>query len=149
MDFGLKFRGKELLGTHKTWRGFITGVLAGWLAFVILQLFVHHVHWGWVHTIATTSGYAKLPWIVGPLMGVGALGGDAIKSFFKRQAGVASGKSWIPFDQLDYIIGAVLIMLPFAVLTAADYIWMFIIWFGMHLLFSYLGYKWGLKERPI
>lgn len=149
MDFGLTFRGKELLGAHKTWRGFISGVLAGWVVFWLQQLFVHAVHWSWARDIATTSGYATLPWVVGPLMGIGALGGDAIKSFFKRQSGVESGKSWVPFDQLDYIIGAVLITFPFITLSWQIYVWIFIIWFAMHLLFSYLGYKWGLKERPI
>jgi CDP-2,3-bis-(O-geranylgeranyl)-sn-glycerol synthase len=149
MDFGCTFRGKPLLGTHKTWRGFITGVLAGWFVFWLQTLFVHHVAWGWVQTIGATAGYNSLPWLVGPLLGVGALGGDALKSFFKRQVGVASGKSWIPFDQLDYIIGAVLITLPFITLSAGVYVGIFVIWFGVHLLFSYLGYKWGLKEQPI
>ena len=33
--------------------------------------------------------------------GVGALGGDSIKSLIKRQLGIAPGRSWIPADQLD------------------------------------------------
>lgn len=148
MDFGWKFRGKQLLGPHKTWRGIITGVLAAWLAFYLLKLFA--VQWGWAHGIANHGiDYKGLPLVVGPLLGFGALAGDALKSFAKRQTGIAAGRSWIPFDQVDYIIGAVLISLFFVQLTWQVYLWIFVIWFGMHLLFSYLGYKWGLKEAPI
>ena len=35
----------------------------------------------------------------------GALIGDIIESFFKRRVGIERGKNWIPFDQLDFILG--------------------------------------------
>jgi len=35
----------------------------------------------------------------------GALLGDIVESFFKRRKGIERGKDWIPFDQLDFIIG--------------------------------------------
>jgi CDP-2,3-bis-(O-geranylgeranyl)-sn-glycerol synthase len=38
--------------------------------------------------------------------------GDAVKSFFKRQIGVAPGASWIGFDQLDFFIGAYAFVAP-------------------------------------
>jgi CDP-diglyceride synthetase len=34
--------------------------------------------------------------------------GDAVKSFFKRRLGITPGKSWFPFDQLDFVLGAIL-----------------------------------------
>jgi CDP-2,3-bis-(O-geranylgeranyl)-sn-glycerol synthase len=40
------------------------------------------------------------------LLGFGALAGDSIKSFFKRRVGVKPGKRWFPFDQIDFVIGA-------------------------------------------
>jgi len=148
VDFGLTFRGKPLLGTHKTWRGIITGVVAALIAFWLLKLFAGH--WSWVHHIATDGGdYTQLSLWFGVVTGFGALLGDMVKSFWKRQLGIASGHSWVPFDQVDYIIGGVLLSLPFAVLSWSQYVWIFLIWFGMHLLFSYLGYKWGLKDTPI
>jgi CDP-2,3-bis-(O-geranylgeranyl)-sn-glycerol synthase len=36
----------------------------------------------------------------------GALLGDVIESFFKRRIGKDRGQDWIPFDQLDFLIGA-------------------------------------------
>jgi len=35
----------------------------------------------------------------------GALIGDIIKSFFKRRIGKKRGQDWIPFDQIDFILG--------------------------------------------
>jgi CDP-2,3-bis-(O-geranylgeranyl)-sn-glycerol synthase len=39
-------------------------------------------------------------------MAFGALAGDAVKSFFKRQIGIAPGHRWLGPDQLDFIVGA-------------------------------------------
>ena len=36
--------------------------------------------------------------------------GDVLKSFYKRQRGVAPGQSWIPADQLAFAIGALLLL---------------------------------------
>jgi CDP-2,3-bis-(O-geranylgeranyl)-sn-glycerol synthase len=35
----------------------------------------------------------------------GALLGDIIESFFKRRVGRKRGEDWIPFDQIDFILG--------------------------------------------
>ncbi|HSX05849.1 MAG TPA: CDP-archaeol synthase, partial [Candidatus Saccharimonadales bacterium] len=42
MDFGLSYRGKRILGAHKTWRGFIAGVLTSILTLWLQQLAVAH-----------------------------------------------------------------------------------------------------------
>ena len=36
---------------------------------------------------------------------IGALLGDIIESFFKRRIGKSRGENWIPFDQIDFILG--------------------------------------------
>jgi CDP-2,3-bis-(O-geranylgeranyl)-sn-glycerol synthase len=46
--------------------------------------------------------------LVGFLMGLGTGVGDAVKSFFKRRAGIPPGASWPVFDQLDVFGGAYL-----------------------------------------
>jgi CDP-2,3-bis-(O-geranylgeranyl)-sn-glycerol synthase len=148
IDGGRKFRGRELLGSHKTWRGLISGVLVATLVFWLQQVIFNH--FGWARQISNEVDYSSLSvLIVGPLFGLGALGGDAVASFFKRQRGVPSGQSWLPFDQLDYIIGAVIATLPLVVLAPFIYLLIAVIWFLLHLLVSYLGWKLGLKERPI
>jgi CDP-2,3-bis-(O-geranylgeranyl)-sn-glycerol synthase len=148
IDGGRMWRGHELLGPHKTWRGIIAGVIIATLVLWVQQLLA--AEYEWASFVANGVNYETLPvLILGPLFAIGALGGDAIESFFKRQRNIKSGGSWVPFDQLDYIIGSVIVSLFFVILTPSQYVWIFIVWFIMHLLASYIGYKLGLKKDPI
>ena len=148
IDGGREFRGKRILGSHKTWRGLVTGIIIATITLWAQQLLV--THFGWARSLTSRVDYVTLPTlIVGPLFAIGALGGDAIESFFKRQRGVVPGHGWFPFDQTDYIIGGALVTAPFVHLTFFDYLWLLLIWLGMHLISSYIGYLLGLKERPI
>lgn len=148
LDFGHHFRGQRLFGAHKTWRGLITGLIVGtltlWLQVSLCQ------HSAWLVRVSQPLDYATLPILrLGLLMSFGALAGDALKSFFKRQVGVPSGHSWFPFDQLDYIVGGLLLSAFVVRLPAVLYAWTVVIYFLLHLIFSYLGYLLKLKERSI
>ena len=147
IDGGRRYRGKALLGSHKTWRGLVLGMIVSTIVFVLQRLAVSHTSWG--QSLAHGINYADLSPLLGPLFGFGALGGDAIESFFKRQRGVKSGEAWVPFDQLDYIFGGLLVTLPFVLLTPIWYGFIILVWFVMHLLASYVGYLLGLKAKPI
>lgn len=148
IDGGRTFRGHRLFGSHKTWRGLASGIIAATLVLWLQQLAFTHTEWA--QYVAGPVNYKQLPiFLLGPLFAIGALGGDAIESFFKRQRGIKSGGTWIPFDQIDYILGAIIVTLPFIILKPSQYIWMLIVWFIMHLLFSYTGWAMGLKKRPI
>jgi CDP-2,3-bis-(O-geranylgeranyl)-sn-glycerol synthase len=148
IDGGKKFRGKRILGDHKTWRGIVSGIILATLVLGLEQLCV--IHFAWARRLTGQVDYRTLPTLLlGPLFAIGALGGDAIKSFFKRQRGTPAGQTWVPFDQLDYIIGGAVAALPFIRLTIGEYAWLFVIWFGIHLLSTYVGWRLGLKERPI
>lgn len=148
IDGGKSWRGHRLLGPHKTWRGLISGIVVATLVLWLQQ--VLYVQTDWAKWIAAGVDYTVLPvLLLGPAFAIGALGGDAIESFFKRARGVKSGKAWFPFDQLDYIIGSVLISLFFVILTPAQYVWIFVVYFVLHLLVSYIGFKVGLKDEPI
>jgi CDP-2,3-bis-(O-geranylgeranyl)-sn-glycerol synthase len=46
--------------------------------------------------------------LIGLLLGVGALVGDAVKSFIKRRIGIPPGNSLAIFDQIDFVIGAII-----------------------------------------
>lgn len=148
IDGGATFRGKRIFGAHKTWRGLITGMLAATFILWLQQLAAAHI--AAIATLTAQVNYAELPlWIVGPLFGFGALAGDAIESFFKRQKGVPPGKSWFPFDQIDYIIGGALAVLPFVRLYFWQYIVLLVIWLLVHLVASYIGYRTKFKDEPI
>lgn len=137
LDFGKSYRGKRIFGTNKTWRGLFSGAVLG--SVIGLLIFPH------IDLYLDRGNYLLL----GAAIALGALVGDAIESFFKRQVGIASGHSWFPFDQTDYIIGGILFSLPFVRLEIASYITIFAVFFGLHLLVSYIGFRIGLKSKPI
>ena len=138
LDFGKHYRGKRIFGANKTWRGLVTGTLIASVAAVKLNL---------VFGLGLGSTIQTI--LAGATLGFGALVGDAVESFFKRQKGVPSGERWFPFDQTDYIIGGLLFGMPFMHLRPLDYIVIFIIYFALHLLVSYMGFLLGLKDKPI
>lgn len=150
IDGGRSFRGKRIFGPHKTWRGLLTGIVAAIFMLGLQQVLVRYLPpFAWIADGVDYS-FAALPTvIVGALFAIGALGGDAIKSFFKRQVGVAPGKSWFPFDQLDYIIGGALAVMPFIQLDARQYLLLVLFWLGIHVLSTWLGWLMRLKDSPI
>lgn len=148
LDGGRRYRGQPLLGSHKTWRGIVSGIVLATIVLWLQQLAVARS--APLQNITAAVGYARLPtWLLGPLFGLGALGGDAVKSFFKRRHGTRAGGSWLPFDQLDYIIGAIAVSLPFVVLSLRQYALIVAIWFAVHVCGTYLAWRVGLKQRPI
>lgn len=148
IDGGARWHGHRLLGNHKTWRGVIAGVLLATLILVVQQAL--YIQYDWARFISGGVDYAALPvLILGPAFAIGALGGDALESFFKRRRGINSGKPWFFFDQLDYIIGAIVLSLPFVRAEPFQYLLMIVIWFVLHLVSSYVGWLTKFKDAPI
>lgn len=137
LDFGLTFQNKRILGDHKTVRGIITGILAGMLIAVILVHFFPNLYHG------------ANPFLVGFLLSFGALAGDSIKSFFKRRVNIPSGKTWFPFDQIDYIVGGLVLSLFVVRLPLQQYLVIFLLYFCLHLLSTTIGYLLHLKKSPL
>lgn len=137
LDFGQTFRGKRIFGSNKTWRGLIGGVICA-----LITAFLIYRSYPTDNSLAHTL-------FQGGLMGAGALIGDAVESFLKRQRGIGPGTSWFPFDQTDYIVGGLLFALPLG-LPSTDYIpIIFGLFFGLHIGFGYLGYLLGIKNKPL
>ncbi|MFQ6053729.1 MAG: CDP-2,3-bis-(O-geranylgeranyl)-sn-glycerol synthase [Candidatus Bathyarchaeia archaeon] len=85
LDGGRIWRdGRPLLGSHKTVRGTVSGVVVG-----------------------TLVGLIQLMPLRGLLLGVGAVGGDLVISFFKRRLGLRPGALLPVGDQLGFIVVAV------------------------------------------
>lgn len=149
LDLRKSYRGKRLLGDHKTWRGIITGILIGTLFIGFQAWLTDGSEWLQDLTYPYINYDSASILILGFLLSLGALAGDAIKSLLKRRYSVKSGDSWFPYDQLDYIIGGLSLILLFVSLPLAIYLWVIVLWFGMHLLFSYIGYLLKFKPKPI
>lgn len=154
IDLGRSWRdGKRILGDGKTWRGLLLApLLAAGLTF-FLQAAVDHTAWGRSYGF---PGWGAWPtwFVLAYAMGLGALTGDALESFVKRRTGRDRGERWFPFDQLDFILGALL--LGFLVGPAhflALFTWprllaIVLLTPALHLLVNWLGYKVGLKAVP-
>lgn len=137
LDFGLRIgKGKRrtrLLGKNKTWRGFICGIV---VAIVIASL-----------QSRITPDYP--PWLLwGLAIGAGALLGDALASFVKRRLRMPPGKRWIPFDQIDHVIGAIALgsLIWWPGWTTA--IIVIIGTFAGHILINHIGYALKLRSTP-
>jgi hypothetical protein len=104
---------------------------------------------GWAQSISWIDYGPGFIWLLGPLLGCGDLLGDAIESFLKRQRGTAPGNPWFPFDQIDYIIGGLLFSLPIVRLAGTQYLAVFAVWFGMHLVTVFVFYHIGIRDKPI
>jgi CDP-2,3-bis-(O-geranylgeranyl)-sn-glycerol synthase len=100
---------EPLLGKHKTWRGLVLGIIFGSIT-AIIQYVVYP---------AFPYPTLRSALLIGGALGLGALLGDAIKSFFKRRRNIAPGKPWPVLDQIDAIIGAIIVALFFFPLTPA------------------------------
>jgi CDP-2,3-bis-(O-geranylgeranyl)-sn-glycerol synthase len=137
MDFGHSFRGIRIFGANKTWRGLVSATIAGTLVGALFHdKFFPDIEWStYLLQCAAISA--------------GALIGDAAKSFFKRQRGVPPGSTWFPFDQIDFIIGALIFMLPFGWPPLSGILAIFLVYFGGHVVITFVSYHMGFKEKPI
>lgn len=157
MDFGRKAKdGERLLGPGKTWRGLVGGVLGG-LMVGGLQLAVA----GGVDNPALFPTFEPSGGKVGAAsllviftLALGALIGDATKSFVKRRLKLARGAKLPLADQYDFVLGAwVLTALLFrpwfqANFTLAAIVVIAVLTFFMHRAVSVLGHRMGLKAEP-
>lgn len=140
IDFGYRYKGDYILGPNKTYRGLFFGTLCSVLTvYIELLIYPHFTQYALID-------YTQVNVVLlGTLLGTGALVGDAVKSFFKRRVGKAPGSSWIPFDQLDWIIGAI-ISVSFIVKLDTYLIVTSLILFGLlHPTVNFLGYLMGLR----
>jgi CDP-2,3-bis-(O-geranylgeranyl)-sn-glycerol synthase len=148
LDGGRRYRGQRLLGDGKTLRGSVGGALAGLL--VALGLNVLRPVVGPLVGI----GLPPFPPAVAVALPVGAIGGDIAGSFLKRRAEYARGAAIPLLDQLDFLVGAVLLSLlvaPGWVLTTATptvAVIAVVITPLLHRGSNILAYALGLKQEP-
>lgn len=147
MDFGKTFRGHRVLGSHKTFRGLTTAVFAG-LLIGCVQMIIARAN---PDAAIFSRGVDYTTWTaiwLGGAMGLGAIVGDALKSFFKRQIGVRPGSAWVPFDQMDFVVGSLLFSLPFASLDFATYALCAVVMTVLHPVVNIIGWLLRLKKNP-
>nr|WP_306673612.1 CDP-archaeol synthase [Tahibacter caeni] len=125
-------------GTHKTTIGFFLAVATGALATAAQAGIAAPALW---------NRDADWLWI-GLGFGFGVAGGDLLKSFFKRRFGIAAGRPWLPFDQIDFALGSLLLVHPWVNLGAIDVVALLAVTFCGDLVVNRLAFALGIKETP-
>lgn len=123
LDFGKKIRKHRVFGNSKTIRGTFLGVLFGSL-------------------VGLGMGRLEL----GILLSIGAVLGDLVGSFLKRRFDLKPSQPLLVLDQLDFVMGAVLLASLLEVPSLRLLIIIFIVTPVIHLITNYLAYKFGLKK---
>ena len=143
LDFKATFRGKRVFGSHKTWRGLVIGTLvATGVGYLQATLGSDMPYTIVEYTPATGM-------MIGALLGFGALVGDAIKSFFKRQVDHPEGSPWLPFDQIDWIVGALIAVSIIEVVPLNIVVTSLVLFGLLHPLTNTIGYYLGIRSTKL
>lgn len=135
---------EKKLGKNKTWRGLVVGIMVGLVIF-------------WLQKVAYTLGFTSLAMIdygdysilLGALLGGGAIVGDLVESYYKRKGEIPPGEPWIPFDQLDFVIGAIVFSFIMYVPPAEVMLILVIVSPLLHLLINYIGFLLGIRSKKV
>lgn len=147
IDFGKKLGKERIFGDHKTFRGFFFGILAAIIiTFIQYRLYLS---FDWIKNISLLD-YSSISFLLlGFLLGFGPLFGDLVKSFFKRRVGIAPGKPWPPFDQSDYVLGTLLLLLPVYIPSWSVTLTMILLSVALHFIAVFIGYLLKLRDVKI
>jgi len=139
IDFGKRFfDGREIFGNGKTFKGAVGGLLAGLIAAAAIA-----------YAFPDSSTYFNVNYLYyGALLSAGAIIGDVVASFFKRRLGLHQGHPWFPFDQLDFVVGGIVVgaMLYIPDLLTLIFVMTFTIL--AHRIANWIAYKTKVKGVP-
>jgi len=135
IPYGGKPIHSKLFGEHKTWRGLVVAILIGGFVFLLQK---------WLYAAGFQSwaliDYVGFPWWCGFVQGAGVILGDLIKSFYKRKQGIKPGDPWWGWDQLDFVIGGVVLGFLFYVPPVETVLVLMVLSPILHLLVNNIGY---------
>ena len=142
IDFSKKLNDKPVLGKNKTFRGFIFGISFG-MATAYFQFLLYGFPF-----FKSLSFFDYQYWILfGFLMGFGALAGDLIKSFFKRRLGIKPGEPFVPFDQTDFVIGALIFIIPVFNLDFNIFFASLLLSFVLHIIVNHAAFYFKIRNE--
>jgi len=146
VDFGNKFHERPILGSHKTWRGVLFGPPVG-ILIVLLQAWLYNQS-SFIREISFFN-YQKVNilWF-GLLISFGTIGGDLFFAFIKRRLNLKPGARFLPFDQINYVIGAACFLTLFSDIDINSRIWitLLVLTFILHIGSTQIGYILGLSK---
>ncbi|MFH0867860.1 MAG: CDP-2,3-bis-(O-geranylgeranyl)-sn-glycerol synthase [Candidatus Woesearchaeota archaeon] len=142
IDFNKTLNNKPIFGKNKTIRGLIFAtIFATIITYLQFLLYKNNI----LTNLAITN-YSN--WLLmGFLMGFGAIFGDLIESFVKRRLNYKPGKPFIPFDQTDFVIGALIFVYPLVKLPLNKIIIILLLSFILHVLVNHFAYYTKIRKE--
>ncbi|MFC7132654.1 MULTISPECIES: CDP-2,3-bis-(O-geranylgeranyl)-sn-glycerol synthase [Salinibaculum] len=148
IDGGRTMGGRRLLGDGKTWRG----TAAGWVAGAALGVLLNAVR----DPVGEVIGVSLPTFPLAALLALplGAMLGDIGASFLKRRTGRERGAPFPGVDQLDFVVGALLLTALAAPGWFADTFTLSVLAVVvvatplLHVLTNAIAYLLGLKDEP-
>lgn len=142
MDFNKKIKNKPILGKNKTFRGIFFGVVFA-IIIAYLQFFLYNNN---IFADILLVDYSN--WLlIGILMGFGAIFGDLVESFVKRRLNYNPGKSFVPWDQIDFVIGALIFIYPLVRIGLNKIIIILVISFVLHIIVNHSAFYIGMRKE--
>ena len=148
IDGGRTLGGRRMLGDGKTWRGTAVGTAAGALLAVVLNQFN-----GSAGDLLGVD-LPTFPLLVLVALPLGAMLGDIGASFLKRRTGRERGAPFPGVDQLDFVVGALLLALLAApnwfldAFTTPVLLVILVLTPLLHVLTNGIAYVIGVKDEP-
>ena len=121
--------GQRIFGDHKTIRGFASGLLVG----IVMGAFESIL-------------FARELMLVAVLASFGALLGDLAGAFVKRRLKFKPGAPFPVLDQLDFVVGAILMVSLVSNLTLGTILILVLVTPPIHFLTNLGAYALGLKS---
>ena len=137
VDFGKKYAGERILGKGKTILGALCGILGGTFAGIIFYDIAPQV-------LVLIPTYFSL--II--VLAMGGIIGDMAKSFLKRRKGIESGGKWFLVDQLDFIVGGLILSLVVRLPEVEVVLFLLIVTVFIHMVTNVIAFKLKLKRVP-
>ena len=142
--------GRRLIGNGLTWKGLQNGTIIGTLVGAVLGII--GTFYGDLSVL--TGGIIDLHvygsliggLILGFLMAFGALLGDAVGSFLKRRIGLERGAPAPFMDQLDFVVGALVLSLLVVRISWSFFIIIALLSLVLHLGSNTFAYLIGIKD---
>ena len=146
IDGSRTWKGLPIFGPHKTIKGFVVGIVLAMVVALVQAWLYQFPAMQQLSIVDFGKGYGFAA-LVGFLMGFGALFGDLVKSFIKRRLGIGPGKPFIPFDEIDFAIGA----LAFSTIVV-DLNWNVVamgvgIAFVFHIIINHLAFYMKIRDE--
>ncbi len=129
MDGGRNFLdGRPIFGSHKTLRGLLAGIIAGSLV---------GLGESFVDPRLALAGFA---------ISLGAVSGDLLGAFVKRRLSVKPGGPLPILDQLDFVLGGLLLSFPFLPMSLVSVLIVVLVTPPIHLGTNLGAYLLGIKK---